>query len=192
MENLSEIIIDLKNLNWNKILELCNGLEDLNDRQWRFIKGFIIEIIIEELSGEQGLTYVGEDHRDFIWNKHNISVELKSATSGSMYGKRGSPNKNFTLKFNNSNCTNKAEELNPDHVADILLAVYNNGSFIVGKETVIKNAKHSGDGWEVILSRDDIIEISGKIDVSEAVNLNFKESITNAIRSEIKRKIQSI
>ena len=70
-----------------------NKLEDLNDRQWRFIKGLVIELIVEKYSGEDGLTYVGDSFKDYFWKKYNLTVELKSGLSGSMYGKKGNLNK---------------------------------------------------------------------------------------------------
>jgi hypothetical protein len=180
-----EVIDAVKAFDWSSIINKGNQLEDLNDRQWRFMKGLVAELIVEKHSGTDGLVYVGADHKDYDWPKFNLTVELKSGLSGSMYGKKGQLNKNFTIKFNNSNGTNKKEKLDPSEVADILLVVKNDGAFIVDQSTVIKCSKKGGDGFDVVLTRNDIIEVTGKITVNNSNNLNLKEKITNAIREVI-------
>ena len=180
-----EIVNALKNFEWQDIIAKGNKLEDLNDRQWRFMKGLVIELILEKHSGSDGLIYVGEDHKDYDWPLFDKTVELKSGLSGSMYGKKGQLNKNYSIKFNNSNGTNKKDHLDPNEVADILLVVKNDGAFAVDKDTVIRSSSKGGDGFVVTLSKNDIIEITGKIEVSNNDNLNLKERITNAIREVI-------
>jgi hypothetical protein len=181
-----EVIDAFKNFGWQEIVNIGNNLLDLNDRQWRFTKGLVIENAVEKYSGPYGLKYVGEDHKDFDWPKFNLSVELKSNFSSSIFGKKGNFHKNYPLKFNNSNGTNKEDNLDPNKVADILLVVKNDGAFIVDKETVIRCSKKRGDGFDVIFSKDDIIMITDKISVnSDMNNLNIKERIINAIKEVI-------
>ena len=180
-----EVIDAVKAFDWLGIIGKATRLEDLNDRQWRFIKGLVAELIVEKHSGPNGLVYVGADHKDYDWPHFGLSVELKSGLSGSMYGKKGQLNKNFTIKFNNSNGTNKKTKLDANEVADILLVVKNDGAFIVDQATVIRCSKKGGDGFDVVLTRDDIIEVTGKIAVNNSDNLNLKEKITNAIREVI-------
>lgn len=182
---MKDVINALKSFEWEDIIAKGNMLEDLNDRQWRFIKGLVAELIVEKHSGPNGLKYVGADHKDYDWPKFNLSVELKSGLSGSMYGRRGNLNKHFGVKFNNSNGTNKKDKLDSSEVADILLVVKNDGAFAVFKDDVIRCSRKTGDGFVVILTRNDIIEITGKIAVNSTVNLNLKEKITNAIREVI-------
>ena len=181
----SEILDALKSFEWQDIIIKGNKLEDLNDQQWRFIKGLVAELIIEKHSGPDGLKYVGEDHKDYDWPKFNLTVELKSGFSGSMYVKKGSLRKHFSIKFNNSNGTNKKDKFDPDEVADILLVVKNDGAFVVDKETVIRCSRKGGDGFGVILTKDDITVITGKISVNNTDTLNLKERITDAIREVI-------
>ncbi len=180
-----EVIDAVKAFDWSGIIGKATRLEDLNDRQWRFIKGLVAELIVEKHSGPNGLVYVGADHKDYDWPHFGLSVELKSGLSGSMYGKKGQLNKNFTIKFNNSNGTNKKTKLDASEVADILLVVKNDGAFIVDQATVIRCSKKVGDGFDVVLTRDDIIEVTGRIAVNNSDNLNLKEKITNAIREVI-------
>ena len=183
---LSQEIIDaLRKFDWHQIIDKGNKLEDLNDRQWRFIKGLVIELIVEKYSGQDGLTYVGDMFKDYHWKKYNLNVELKSGLSGSMYGKKGNLNKNFLIKLNNSNGTNKKDTLSPDEVADILIVIKNDGAFVVDKNTIIRCSKKTGDGFDLMLNRGDVIQLTGKLYTNTMNNLNLKEKIMNAIRSVI-------
>ena len=183
---LSQEIIDaLRKFDWHQIIDKGNKLEDLNDRQWRFIKGLVIELILEKYSGQDGLTYVGDMFKDYHWKKYNLNVELKSGLSGSMYGKKGNLNKNFLIKLNNSNGTNKKDTLSPDEVADILIVIKNDGAFVVDKNTIIRCSKKTGDGFDLMLNRGDVIQLTGKLYPNTMNNLNLKEKIMNAIRSVI-------
>lgn len=181
----NQIVQALKNFDWQNIIERGNGLEDLNDRQWRFAKGLAAELIVEKYSGENGLKYVGQDHKDYDWPSTGLTVELKSGLSGSMYGKKGNLCKRYSVKFNNSNGTNKKDQLNSNEVADILLVVKNDGAFAVDKETVIRCSKKGGDGFEVILTQNDIIPLTDKIVIDNAKSFNMKERLMNAIRTVI-------
>ena len=183
---LSQEIIDaLRKFDWHQIIDKGNKLEDLNDRQGRFIKGLVIELIVEKYSGQDGLTYVGDMFKDYHWKKYNLNVELKSGLSGSMYGKKGNLNKNFLIKLNNSNGTNKKDTLSPDEVADILIVIKNDGAFVVDKNTIIRCSKKTGDGFDLMLNRGDVIQLTGKLYPNTMNNLNLKEKIMNAIRSVI-------
>ena len=183
---LSQEIIDaLRKFDWHQIIDKGNKLEDLNDRQWRFIKGLVIELIVEKYSGQDGLTYVGDMFKDYHWKKYNLNVELKSGLSGSIYGKKGNLNKNFLIKLNNSNGTNKKDTLSPDEVADILIVIKNDGAFVVDKNTIIRCSKKTGDGFDLMLNRGDVIQLTGKLYPNTMNNLNLKEKIMNAIRSVI-------
>ncbi len=186
-----QILEDLKSFDWQTIVDFGNSLDDLSDSQWRFIKGLVAELAVEE-HGEDSLTYVGEKHKDYDWPKHKVSVELKSQLSGGMYGKKGPLLKNFTIKLNNSNGTNKNTTLDPSHVADILIVVRNDGAFALDKQTVIAHAQHGGDGWEVRISKDKITELSGKLAQKNVYNTNLKEVITNAIRQAIPKRNEQL
>lgn len=177
-----DILTDLKSFEWNEVIKKGKGLDDLNTREWRFIKGLIAELILEKHSQGQ-LKRVGQIHKDFDWSKHNLSVELKSQFSKKMYDKKGRICKNFDVKLNNSNGTNK-EILPQENVSDLLIVIRNNGAFVIDKQTVIDKAKYQGDGFSVILSESDIVEITGKIEV-DPDNSNMQEMILNGIRERI-------
>ena len=179
---MNAVINDMKKWDWNKIITIGNGLDDLNDAQWRFMKGLVAELAVEANAGKQGPTYVGEAHKDYDWAKHNVSIELKSQLSTSMYKKKGGLKKNYTIKLNNSNGTNKHEAVPADQVADYLIVVANDGAFVLDKATVIELAKPGGDGFSVVVPNQRVIEITGPINV-EGKCLNLKKKIEAAIRS---------
>ena len=42
-----EFVARCKEINWQKIINVCKSLEDLNDGQLRFLKGRVIELLVE-------------------------------------------------------------------------------------------------------------------------------------------------
>jgi hypothetical protein len=178
------IIDDLKAFDWQTIIEYGNSLDDLNDSQWRFLKGLAVELCVEKYSNSN-LTYVGVKHKDFNWPMHNITAELKSQFSGGMYGKKGKLNKNYTIKLNNSHGTNKQKTINPADVADVIIVVRDDGAFAIDQATAIRNAVSGGDGFEVKVPKDEIIELTGLVVPERTFNTNLKEKITNAIRDSL-------
>ncbi len=182
------IIDDLKTFNWQTIIDFGSSLDDLNDSQWRFLKGLIIELLVEE-HGEDSLKYVGEKHKDYVWPKYNIDVELKSQMSGSMYGKKGKLQKRYGIKLNNSMGTNKKQTLDPSDVADVLIVVRDDGAFAIDKQTILANARPGGDGFEVSVLAEQIQEISGKINRQTVYQSNLKEEFLKTARAVIPKKV---
>lgn len=193
-----EVLADLKSFNWQIIIDFGLSLDDLNDRQWRFIKGLVAELAVEQ-NAVNGLTYVGRDHCDYEWPCHGITAELKSQLSGPMYLKKNIPGteqrqlvKQLSIKLNNSHGTNKKTTLDPDTVADVLIVVRNDGAFALAKQTVLERAVHGGDGWEIHLHRDrdldKIIELSGYVKNQTVYQTNLKQKLTDAIRQAIPTK----
>lgn len=180
----NDIIDDLKqNINWRTVLECGNGLDDCNDKQWRFIKGLVIELATAKHSNNM-LVYVGEDHKDFNWPLRNLTVELKSQMSAKLYDKKGKLKSNFSFRLNNSNGTNKNTILDPNIVADIIIVPRANGVFVIDKATVMQYYKHNGDGFDVIFPNTAITEITGFMPVPK-VTLGLKQKILNAIQQAI-------
>ena len=177
-----DIIKDLESIEWEKIVSI--NVEDCNDRSGRFVKGSVVEYAIEKYNGNTDLTYVNQVHKDFDWPSKNLSVEVKSQLSSEIYTKSGGLRTSYTVKLNNSNGTNKKDSLNPSDVADIILVVRRDGAFCVDKETVLANARKTGDGFEVTISKNDIVEITGKLDVPSRYT-NIREKMTNVIKEAI-------
>ncbi len=182
------ILDDLKGFNWQTIIDFGSSLDDLNDSQWRFLKGLIIELLVEE-HGEDSLKYVGEKHKDFVWPKHTVDVELKSQMSASMYRKKGQLQKRYGIKLNNSMGTNKKATLDPSDVADVLIVVRDDGAFAIDKQTILNNAKPGGDGFEVSVTADQIQEISGKVNRQTVYQTNLKEEFLKTARAVIPKKV---
>lgn len=179
-----KILQELKSFNWQTIVDHGNSLHDLNDRQWRFLKGLIAELTVEKHS-KNNLVYVGEDHKDFDWPKTGKTVELKSQLSGPMYTKKGRLKKNFSIKLNNSNGTNKKDFLDPEEVCDYTLVVRNDGSFVLDRETVMANAHKTGDGFEVRVDAGQITEVSGRVLPVNQYQSTIKQDVIDVARKSI-------
>ena len=181
---MSQPIIDaFKKFDWQKIIDYANSLSDLNDAQLRFIKGLAIELATEAFSNSD-IKYVGEKHRDFEWPTFDINVELKSIVSQRMYNKKGKVKTLPGIRLNNSMGTNKAV-LDPATIADWLLVVLSDGAFAVPKQTVLSKAKHCGDGWDLKLTKNDIVELSGQITKGKTYDPKLSEIFKNAIRQSL-------
>ena len=177
------IITSLKSFDWQKIIDYGNSLADLNDAQLRFIKGLAVEQAVEAF-GDGDLEYVGEKHRDYEWPKHDIDVELKTIFSQGMYDAKGNVKTLPGIRLNNSMGTNKAS-LNPDNIADVLVAVHRDGAYAVSKDVVVAKAKHLGDGWELRPTKSDIVELSGRILTKNKYNTNISTAVKNAIKESL-------
>lgn len=178
------VIDDLKAFDWQTIVEYGNSLDDLNDAQFRFVKGLAVELCVEKFSNSN-LTYVGAKHKDFDWPQHNCSVELKSQLSGGMYDNKGRLNKTYTIKLNNSHGTNKKKTLDPADVADIIVVVRDDGAFAIDHDTAIRNAKSQGDGFVVKVTKNEIVELSGLIVPERTFDTGLKQKILDAIRDSL-------
>ena len=185
---MQQIINDLKKYDWNFITSFGNSLEQLNNKQLRFMKGFVCEELIA--SQDVTLDCLREDHKDFYWNKHKITMELKSQLSQSMYKmhkKKRVLRKTFIVKFTNSNGTNNKDTLDPSLICDITLVLRNDGSFIVNRDTVIKNLQKTGDGFDLKLKSSDITEISGYITDTTKYDVDLESVMVNSIREAINK-----
>lgn len=182
---MQQIVNDLKKYDWNFITNFGNSLEQLNNKQLRFMKGFVCEELIA--AQDPSLDCLREDHKDFYWNKHNVSMELKSQLSMSMYKKKGQLRKTYIVKFTNSNGTNNKDTLDPSLICDITMVLRNDGSFIVDRDTVLKNLHKTGDGFDLKLSDTDITEISGHITNTTKYDVDLENVMINAIREAISK-----
>lgn len=180
-----EFVARCKEINWQKIINVCDSLNDLNDRQLRFLKGRVIELLVENESNGF-LTYVNEKHKDFECPSFKYTVELKSLTSEQLYKKNGELKKNNTVMLNNSMGTNKKLVLDPSEVCDYLFVVKSDGAVLVDKQTVIKNAKSNGDGFRIHLEPDHVIELSGRLLVNCKYDLDIRDKMDTLLRNTIK------
>jgi hypothetical protein len=102
-----------------------------------------------------------------------------------MYTKQGRLKKNFSIKLNNSNGTNKKETLDPTEVCDYILVVRSDGAFVIDRDTVLANAYRGGDGFEVRVDADQITEISGRIQPNTQYQSSIRENVIDVIRKTI-------
>lgn len=173
----------MKKFNWQEIIDRGTGLDDFNDAQWKFAKGFIVEMIAEKYCNNE-LVAVREDHKDFDWPSLGLTVELKSQLSGPMYNKNGTLKKNYEIVFNNSQGTNKLDELPNEHITDYLLVIRNDGAFVIDRDITKKYAIKKGDGFKVVVPGTEITELSGKITAVPRKN-NLRQLIEQVIKDNV-------
>jgi hypothetical protein len=80
--------------------------------------------------------------------------------------------------------TNKSA-LDPMTIASVLVVVLKDGAYAVSKDTVLTNAKHLGDGWELKLTKSNIVELSGRILTKNKYDTNISKAIKNAIKESL-------
>jgi len=184
MIDINIVIERMKKFDWQQIINKGAGLDAFNDAQWKFLKGFIVEMLAEKYCNGE-LVAVREDHKDYDWPSLGLTVELKSTLAASMFNKNGSVKKNYSVIFNNSRGTNSLSELPDEHVTDILLVIKNDGAFIVDRETVKKYAVSAGDGFKVNIPGSEIIDVSGKIHAQPEDMTHVKEKIIQVIKESV-------
>lgn len=177
-------IDDFKAFNWQKIIDYGNSLDELNDGQYRFLKGRAVEFSIEKFA-DGDLKYVGEHHKDYIWPKHNVGVEAKSQFSDKMFDRYGEIKEKFDIKINNSNGTNKKTVLDHQDVADYVLVIRKDGAFVLDRQTVIANSKGDGDGFVCTVSKNQIVPLTNKLTANTVPPSNIKTAIERILRESL-------
>lgn len=180
-----KFVAKCKKINWQKVINVCKSLDDLNDGQLRFLKGRFIELLVESES-KNFLSYVGEKHKDYDCTSFKYTVELKSVTSQQLYRKDGSLRKGNSIILNNSMGTNKKSVLDAKDVADYLVIVKSDGAVLVDKQTILKTAKSNGDGFVVKLEPNDVVELSGMLSVNFKYSISIKNEMDSLLRNIIK------
>lgn len=181
---MDAVMVDyMKSWDWQRVINLGSSLDELNDSQWRFLKGLVQELTMERFSGNV-LVYVGEAHKDFDWPSMGVTVEGKAQSSQKMFTKKGALSRNFTVKLNNSNGTNHTV-LDPAKVCDCVLVIRKDGAFVVDRDTVLRCARPQGDGFILELKSSDITVLAGPLAVTERHDFHIKEQVINVIKQAI-------
>jgi hypothetical protein len=178
-----EVIDRMKSWDWQTIVNIGASLDDLNDAQWRFLKGLVQELALEKFSGGD-LKYVGKPHKDFEWLEQNLSVEAKAQSSQKLFDRLGKIKKKIEVKLNNSNGTN-VRDLDPNNVCDIIVVTRRDGGFAVDKSRALACARKDGDGFVLELSPDDIICLSGRLEITKQYDIKLKEQTIDAARTAL-------
>jgi hypothetical protein len=179
-----KFVSDCKSIDWQKVIDICESLDDLNDSQFRFLKGRFIELVVENQSNGL-LKYVGNKHQDYICERYNLKVELKSVTSQQLYKKDKTLRKSNTIILNNSMGTNSKNALDPKDVADYLIVVKSDGAVLVDKQTILDNATSNGDGFIVKLEPEHVVELSGMLGNSVKYNIKIKDKVDTLLKAVI-------
>lgn len=181
---MKDFVSFTKNINWQKLVNVAASLDDLNDAQYRFIKGRFIELMLESFS-DNVFVFVGEKHKDHICKKFKCTIELKSELSTQLYTQKGL-RKTITVRFNNSMGTNSTTT-QENHITDYLIIVKKDGAVLLEKKNIIKSLRHKGDGFILEAKPSDVIELSGKLAVNKTYNLGIRDKIDSILKSTIKK-----
>ena len=188
-----DVISTLKSFDWDFIIDFAlNHVSNIKGNQYNFLRGGLIEDVIGEQDDQ--LRFVGENHKDFEWDRFKITVESKSLLNNTMYDSRGKLKDNFKVKL----CSLRSKrKIKPDEICDIILVIMRDGSFIIPKNIAIHNTIRKGNQIDIVVGSNNIIEISGpknltkvtqKIDINEMVKNFQKMLIDNARKNFIRNK----
>lgn len=188
-----EAILKLKSFDWDFIIDFAlNHVSKIKGNQYNFLRGGLIEDVIGEQ--DDHLRFVGENHKDFEWDRFQITVESKSLLNSTMYDRRGKLKDNFKVKL----CSLRSKrKIKPNEICDIILVIMKDGSFIIPKNIAIHNTIQKGNQIDIVVGSNHIIEISGpknltkvtqKIDINEMVKNFQKMLIDNARRNFVRNK----
>jgi hypothetical protein len=188
-----DVISTLKSFDWDFIIDFAlNHVSNIKGNQYNFLRGGLIEDVIGEQDDQ--LRFVGENHKDFEWDRFKITVESKSLLNNTMYDSRGKLKDNFKVKL----CSLRSKrKIKPDEICDIILVIMRDGSFIIPKNIAIHNTIRKGNQIDIVVGSNNIIEISGpknltkvtqKVDINEMVKNFQKMLIDNARKNFIRNK----
>jgi hypothetical protein len=188
-----EAILKLKSFDWDFIIDFAlNHVSKIKGNQYNFLRGGLIEDVIGEQDDQ--LRFVGENHKDFEWDRFQITVESKSLLNSTMYDRRGKLKDTFKVKL----CSLRSKrKIKPNEICDIILVIMKDGSFIIPKNIAIHNTIQKGNQIDIVVGSNHIIEISGpknltkvtqKIDINEMVKNFQKMLIDNARRNFVRNK----
>lgn len=192
LEIRPEIILKLKSFDWDFIIDFAlNHVSKIKGNQYNFLRGGLIEDVIGDQDDQ--LRFVGENHKDFEWDRFNITVESKSLLNNTMYDSRGKLKHNFKVKLCSLRSTRK---IKPDEICDIILVIMKDGSFIIPKQVAIHNTIQTDKQIDIVIGSNHIIEISGpknltkvtqKVDINEMVK-SFQKMLIDKARQNFNRR----
>lgn len=191
MEAYNPSVIDiLKSIGWQRFITLVDSVgNELNDRQWRFLKSTVLELGVASYSGGL-LTHVGETENgcDFIIpSLNNIKVEMKYQTDV-LYPVKGMNMREYTkeIKLMNSMGTNTHTDL-PEGYADYLLIVDKRGVAVIHKNSLKQFLKINGDSISTRIPSSQLVQIFTPSDITtiEPKRLDIKSRVLSLITNII-------
>lgn len=160
-----QIIAHLRAWDWNKILDFCNNIvSHIKGNQNMGNRGSLVEKML--LRQDTQLEYVGqkENHKDFRYHRFgNTTLEIKSLLSQKMYDTKGRLKSRFRVKLT---ALRSERELLPAEIADFVLVVMKDGSFLVSRPVAFQSARPNGKNYDMILMSSSITKISDRRNTS--------------------------
>jgi hypothetical protein len=180
-----DVISKLKSFDWDFIIDFgFNKVNHIKGNQFNFWRGTLMEQVIA--TQDKQLDFVGGDehHKDFKWNRFDITLELKSLLNKQMYTRRGALKPSYKINLTN---LRSARNLTLNDVSDIILVIMSDGSFAIPKHIAFQNSVQKGNKVDVVISSKYIIEISG---MKNSSPVNQTVDINDMIRDFSKHTIE--
>jgi hypothetical protein len=128
---------------------------------------------------------VGSHHKDFDSVTFGYGIELKSQFSDTFYKKNGYLKKTFNIRFNNSMGTNNNDVMPDEHICDYLIIMRQDGVCVVDKKVIKEKLVKTGDGFNLKLDANDLIEITGRLNIIPRRGLGMKQKIVDLVKGTI-------
>jgi hypothetical protein len=157
MKTLEPALEHLKSWNWDFIIDFgLNTVGHLRGGQMNFMRGTLLEQLIARQDTQ--LDCVREDHKDFIWHRYGITLELKSQLNQSMYNKGGRLKKEYKVHLCNMRSFKKIAK---SQICDLVLVIRKDGAFVATQDQAYQMRRQKGSEVDIVLGQNQIIEISG-------------------------------
>lgn len=191
-----EVLEKLQSFDWDLIIDFgYNFLNQLDEKQLRFLKGYVVEKLIAKQDDQ--LKLVRQDHKDFEWARfNNMGVEIKSQFSRSMYTKGAKLYPKY--KVNLCSFQGNKQTLEKSDICEIILVIRNDGAFAVHRNDVWEGLKYKAGGIDFEVYGDQIYQISRKrkmtkvnasIDISKALEDFCENLIEEGIKQHLANKV---
>lgn len=189
---MQQAIDHIKTWDWDFIIDFgLNHVSNIKGNQYNFLRGSLIEAVVSQQDDQ--LEFVGENHRDFRYNRFGLTLECKSILNSTMYDRRGKLKDSFTIKL----CSLRAKrKIRADEICDLILVVMKDGAFIIPKNVAIHNTIQIGKQIDIVVASNHIVEISGpknltkvlqKVDINEVVK-EFQLMLIDKARKNFNRR----
>lgn len=194
----ADIISHLKSWDWDFIIDFgFNHINEIKGNQYNFWRGSLIETVVS--LQDDTLKFVGdlENHKDFNWERFDITIECKSLLNKSLYDSRGKLKSSIRFNLCNLRSIRKIKE---DEICDFILVIMKDGSFIIPKRIAIHNIVQTGTRVEIVIAGNHLIEISGPKNltkVAQKININeiikdFQKTLVETAKQNFNHKLGKV
>lgn len=195
INNYLNIVNDMKSFSWDLFYESAPVLlHNMHGKKMMHYRGYAAQTLITHICNDN--TFLIEQEKDvqqFKWNKHNITVSLKSLFSKSLYNKHMSL-KNLKFKMSDSFGTNTRSKPDFNDLPEICLITTSDGVVAIDRNVMYERAVHGGDGFYLQLQPFDmdVVYHNRNNFGCDGSNLDIKRDIHSVIDLNAYRAIAGV